>query len=71
MAPGRYPGAMTDTDVKDAPARDDTDAPDEDVEVEALAADETPLATSQEAYLTEVKTWTEDERHGLWGQPLK
>ena len=34
------------------------------------AFDETPLATTQAAHLTEVLTWTKDERQGLWGQPL-
>jgi hypothetical protein len=45
--------------------------PDEDAEVEALVADETPLGVSQADHLEYVVGLTDDERHGLWGQPLK
>jgi len=44
---------------------------DEDAEVEALVADETPLGVSQADHLEYVVGLTDDERHGLWGQPLK
>jgi len=55
------------TETQTAPEPTETD---EDAEVEAQAADETPLATSQAAHLAHVKTLTEDERQGIWGQTL-
>lgn len=58
------------TETATAPAPEDTEAEEQDGEVEATAADETPLATSQAAHLAEVLTWTEDERQGIWGQTL-
>jgi hypothetical protein len=58
------------TETATAPAPDDTEAEAQDGEVEALAADETPLATSQAAWIAHVKTFTEDERQGIWGQTL-
>ena len=41
-----------------------------DAEVEAVAADETPVATTQKDHLDAVIAQTDDERHGLWGQPI-
>lgn len=58
------------TETATAPDPTDTEPVEEDGEVEEFAADETPLATSQAAHLTEVLTWTEDERQGIWGQTL-